>query len=167
MNRIKFIINVILIGCFISYSYLVYGATTQKKDERDKSDKEILTHLKTVLWPQAYRQQDTGLLNRILAEEFQMISDKGEWSGKADEMAYIARHKPTYKSFTFQIKRLDIFENDTAVVAGIGIIKNSDNNGPYVVTYHSSNVLIKRMGQWKAIASHVSGVKKVRQSNNE
>ena len=74
-------------------------------------------------------------------------------------MAYIKKNKPSYDSFEFKIKRLDIFENGTAVVAGIGIIKGKGKNGPYHVVYHSSNILIKRNGIWKAISSHVSGAK--------
>jgi ketosteroid isomerase-like protein len=58
-------------------------------------------------------------------------------------------------------RRLEIFENGTAVVSGTGRMEGEDENGPYKITYQSSNVLIKRQGQWKAIASHVSGVKAV------
>lgn len=125
-----------------------------------QEDEETLRHIKEVLWPKAYREQDQSLLDRILADEFQMISEDGKWYSKADEMAYIKKNKPSYESFKFIIKRLDIFENGTAVVSGTGIIKGKDKNGPYVTEYQSSNILIKRKGQWKAIASHVSGVKK-------
>lgn len=124
------------------------------------SDKEVLTYLKEVEWPKAYRDQDTVLLDRILAAEFQMIDDQGNWYSKKDELDYIKGNKPTYESFRFEIKRLDIFENATAVVSGMGHIRNQDEKGPYLSTYHSSNVLIKRNGIWKAISSHVSGIKK-------
>jgi ketosteroid isomerase-like protein len=63
----------------------------------------------------------------------------------------------------FTIRRLEVFENGTAIVAGEGTIKGKDKDGSYVLTYQSSNVLIKRSGLWKAIASHVSGIKRVPQ----
>lgn len=125
-----------------------------------KTDKEVLTYLKEVEWPKAYREQDTALLDRILAKEFQMIGDDGSWSTKAEELAYIKDHKPSYDSFRFEIKRLDIFENNTAVVAGKGHIYARDPEGNKTYsTYQSSNILIKRNGLWKAISSHVSGIK--------
>jgi hypothetical protein len=128
--------------------------TTLTSDDRDK-----LTHLKEVLWPKAYREQDTALLNTILADEFQMIDDGGEWSNKKLELDYIKKNKPSYDSFRFEITRLDIFENGTAVVAGTGHVKGSDEKGPYYMQYQSSNILIKRQGNWKAVSSHVSGIK--------
>jgi hypothetical protein len=39
-----------------------------------------------VEWPRAYREQDVALLDRILADEFQMIDADGNWSTKAEEI---------------------------------------------------------------------------------
>ncbi len=125
-----------------------------------EEDRQALIHLKTVQWPKAYREQDTVLLKRILADEFQMIEASGEVSTKKLEVAYVKKNKPSYSSFTYTIQRLDIFENGTAIVSGTGLVKGTGKNGAYETTYASSNVLIKRHGQWQAIASHVSGVKR-------
>jgi hypothetical protein len=46
-------------------------------------------------------------------------------------------------------------------VAGTGVVTTADDDGPFVFEYQSSNVLIKRNGAWKAVASHVSGIKRV------
>lgn len=125
----------------------------------EEADRAFLTHLKEVDWPKAYREQDTSLLSQILADEFQMIDNAGNWSNKALEIDYVSKNKPSYDSFRFEIKRLDILDNGTAVVAGTGHVEGSDHKGPYQMTYQSSNILIKREGTWKAISSHVSGVK--------
>ena len=124
-----------------------------------KSDMETLRYLKEVEWPRAYKEQDTVLLDRILAEEFQLIDDSGGWTTKQDELAYIKKNKPSYDSFEFEIKRLEIFENMTAVISGVGHIRTKTDEGEKYATYHSSNILIKRDGNWKAINSHVSGYK--------
>ncbi len=126
-------------------------------------DEKNLRYLKEVEWPKAYREQDTLLLDRILADEFKMIDTDGKYSTKRDQLAYIKTHKPNYLSFQFIIKRLEIFDNNTAIVSGTGIIKNRDNRGDYQIIYQSSNVLIRRNGSWKAIASHTSGDKVVRE----
>lgn len=126
-----------------------------------RSDEEILRELKEVLWPRAYFEQDDDLLDSILAEEFQMVDAEGNWSNKADQLARVRGRKPSYDSLVFQIKRLDIFENGSAIVAGTGVVDGTDDDGPYTFHYQSTNVLIKRDGEWKAVASHVSGVKRI------
>jgi hypothetical protein len=133
-----------------------------QNDSVHSSDETTLRYLKEVEWPKAYREQDTLLLNRILAEEFKMIGSDGEYSTKKEQLQYIKTHKPDYISFRFVIKRLEIFENNTAIVSGTGIIKRRDSEGEFELMYQSSNVLIKRNGVWKAISSHTSGDKIVR-----
>ncbi len=46
-------------------------------------------------------------------------------------------------------------------MAGQGVITGTDENVGYKITYQSSNVLLKHDGKWRAVASHVSGVKRV------
>ena len=122
------------------------------------SDAETLRHLKTVEWPRAYRTQDVGLLDRILADDFRVIRADGSWSSKQDELAWVRQNRPAYDSLVFSIARLDIYENGTAVVAGTGYVYSSDAAGPTVTVYESSNVLAKdRSGRWRAVASHTSG----------
>ena len=146
---------------FILLIAVLTGCTekSEKTAVLTADDREKLTTLKEVLWPKAYREQDTILLDQILADEFQLIDADGNWSDKKFELDYIKKNKPSYDSFRFEIKRLDIFENGTAIVAGTGHIEGNDENGPYKMIYQSSNVLIKRQGEWKAIGSHVSGIK--------
>ncbi len=140
---------------------LLLGISTLAYNQDQAEDEKTLRHLKEVLWPEAYKNQDTALLDRILAEEFQMIDASGNTFKKSDEMQYVSTNKPSYETFEFSISRLDIFENQTAVVSGLGVIKGKDDKGQYQTTYHSSNVLIKRADLWKAISSHVSGIQKI------
>jgi hypothetical protein len=124
------------------------------------ADEAALREIKEVLWPKAYFEQDTELLGRLLAPEFQMVDGDGNWTTRADELDWVSKNKPGYDSLTFEIKRLDVFENGTAIAAGTGTVRGTDADGPYVAQYQSTNVLIKRDGAWRAIASHVSGYKK-------
>lgn len=120
-------------------------------------DKEVLRHLKEVEWPKAYAEQDTVLLDRILGEDFQMIDQSGNWYTKKDEIEWIKKNAASYDSFHFEIKRFDIQDNGTAIICGTGhILQDSVKS-----TYESSNVLIKRDGDWKAVLSHVSGFKNI------
>ena len=128
-------------------------------------DEATLRKLKTELWPKAYSQQDTALLNEILHDNFQLVDDNGDTYSKMDELEYISNYGPSYTSFVFEILRLETFDNGTAMVSGKGTMKGVDDQGAYITTYKSSNTLIKVEGQWKAINSHVSGVKEERFEN--
>jgi hypothetical protein len=124
------------------------------------ADERALREIKEVLWPRAYFTQDVQLLDRILAAEFQFVDGDGNWSSKADELEWISKNKPSYDSLVFRIRRLDVLENGTAIVAGTGTIRGRDETGAFVMEYQSSNVFIKRDGIWRAVASHVSGARK-------
>lgn len=124
-------------------------------NEISESDKEKLRYLKEFEWSKAYREQDVVLLDRILADEFQFIQEDGSYSNKKMELEWIKNNEYKCDSFIFEIKRFEFFENGTAIVSGTGhIYKDS-----LETTYQSSNVFIMRNSQWKAISSHVSGVK--------
>ena len=123
------------------------------------SDEDLiaLRYLKEVEWPQAYRESDTMLLDRILGDDFQMIDAAGNWSDKAGELKWIKENNYAPDSFNYEIKRLETLENGTALICGTGHIFNDST---YTI-YQSSNILIKREGYWKAVASHVSGIKQL------
>ncbi|WP_421810492.1 DUF4440 domain-containing protein [Flagellimonas sp.] len=147
----------VAIGCFILWSCTSKTETETGQNLITEQDRHLLSQLKEVKWPKAYREQDTLLLDSILGDDFQMIDDQGNWSDKKGELDWIKEHASTHDSFFYEIKRLDILPNGTAMICGTGHIFNDSIK----TIYQSSNVLIKREGQWKAIASHVSGIKQV------
>lgn len=118
-------------------------------------DKDKLRYLKEVEWPQAYREQDTILLDRLLGDDFKMIDAAGNWYGKKDELEWLRNNAVRNDSFYYEIKRFEILENGTAIICGTGHIFRDSTK----TIYQSSNVLIKRDSIWKAVLSHVSGVK--------
>ena len=112
-------------------------------------DEAALRELKTRLWQQAYRQQDTELLDRILHDSFQMLDAQGHRSTKQQELEWVAANAWNPGEFEYRIERLDIYHGRVAIVDGQGIAED--------YRYWSSNVLIKEDGRWQAISSHVSG----------
>ncbi len=145
---------------FLLVGALIFSACEPIQKEETKAviispeDKEVLTYLKEVEWPKAYREQDTILLDRILGADFQMIDNSGKWYTKKDELAWIKENATQNDSFWYEIKRMDLLPNGTALICGTGHMINDTVE----TTYQSSNVLIKRSGLWKAVASHVSGI---------
>lgn len=144
------ILALILLSC---------GEQSRQKSISPVSDQDLkaLRYLKEVEWPQAYREQDTVLLDRILGDDFQMIDAGGTWSDKDRELAWIKENASALDSFYYDIKRLDALENGTVLICGTGHMFNDSIH----TIYQSSNILIKRDDTWKAVASHVSGVKEM------
>lgn len=148
----------------LTLGLLVYASAlfAAEPNREPGGDTARLRELKEVLWPKAYREQDTTLLNQILADEFESIDAEGTRSTKREELDYIRKNKPSYDSFRFEISRLQVFENRTAIISGSGHIETKTTEGKKGsrTEYQSSNVFIERDGRWQAISSHVSGIKK-------
>ena len=102
-------------------------------------DYDTLRHFKTVLWPTAYRNQDTELLDRLLHDTFEMIDGEGNRSTKAKELEFIANNKWDPGKFEYRIERLQIYQGRFAVIDGTGVAER--------YTYKSSNCLIKEDGE--------------------
>lgn len=129
------------------------------------ADEARLKYIKTVLWPKAYREQDVSLLDQILHPDFRRIDAEGNVTSKQEEIEYIKTHKPTYNSFRFEIERLEIFDGKFAVVSGLGVLLAESKDGKQETRYRSSNHFIKEKGSWRAVSSHVSGVRTTRMDN--
>lgn len=146
-----------LIACCLFLA--VWASPLAVVAEAEPDDVRALREIKEELWPRAYREGDVALLDRLLAGEFQMIDAEGTWTSKDDELAWVAKNKSRNRAFRFEIRRLEVFENGTAVVAGRGVVIGPESNPEGGFEYQSSNILIKRDGRWQAIASHVSGIR--------
>ncbi len=148
--------KLVLLSFFIALDVACSNqSNTKSNTEITDDDRNALRYLKEVEWPKAYREQDTMLLDKILGDDFKMIDGEGSWSDKTSEMDWVKNNPWITDSFYFEIKRLEILENGTAIVAGTGHIVGDSTES----TYQSSNILIKRNGLWKAVSSHVSGFK--------
>ncbi len=130
---------------------------TTKTTNITKEDESNLRYLKEVEWPKAYREQDTILLDRILGDDFKIIDQSGNWYTKKDELDWIKKNATKHDSFYYEIKRFEILENGTAIICGTGHMIDDTIES----IYQSSNVLVKRDSLWKAVLSHISGIKKL------
>jgi hypothetical protein len=88
-----------------AYLLLLLILPTAKAD-----DETTLRHLKTVLWQQAYRTQDTDLLDRLLHDDFVVVDDAGNVSTKQQELVWISENKWDPGEFEYRIERLDIYD---------------------------------------------------------
>lgn len=123
-------------------------------------DEGIIKNLKQTLYTKAYSARDTSLLDEILHDSFVLVDDNGDTYTKQDELSYIKNYESSFTEYTFEVERIDLFDNGTAIVFGKGIMKGETSDGAYIATHKSSDSMIKDAnGSWSIIASHVSGVK--------
>lgn len=139
---------------------LSFGLELFLPAQAQPTDEAQLRNLKTVLWLKAYAEQDSALLNQILADEFQTVDDQGKSFAKGEELNWITHHRISHDSFDYHIERLDIWDGHTAIVSGVGRASGHNEQGSYQLQYYSSNVFIKRAGRWQSVASHVSEVQR-------
>ncbi|WP_430412549.1 DUF4440 domain-containing protein [Kordia sp.] len=154
MNVLKIISFAVIFTLFISSCN---QENTQKStfSQITSKDESTLRNMKEVLWPKAYKEQDTILLDQILDESFELIDGSGNRYTKNDELNWIKKNATQHDFFRYEIKRLAIYKNGTAIISGTGYIYKDS----VYSQYESSNVLIKKDTLWKAISSHVSGFK--------
>jgi ketosteroid isomerase-like protein len=129
-------------------------------ESADADDIAQLRQLKEVLWPKAYRENDAELLARILHPQFVMVSADGRWFTREDELASLPGSTWPHEQFNFEIRRLDVYHDHTAIISGQGRASGNGSDGPYCFTYQSSNVLVRDDHGWRAVASHVSGIQR-------
>lgn len=141
----------------LCFTILVWACQQPSTIDHKSLDSEMnrLRYLKQVQWPKAYASHDTILLDKILADNFTLIDADGNWFTKNDELDWIKSNSTQNDSFFYEIKRLDILPNGTAIVCGTGHIWKDS----VLSTYQSSNILVKQDSLWKAVQSHVSGIK--------
>lgn len=146
---------------FIVLGALFFFSCSADKGQKvvDANDLGELTDIQKNQWVKAYMEQDTVLLDELLHEYYQLIDDNGDRYTKKDELDYISNYPPSYSSQEFEILEIDIVDNGSAVVLAKATIKGSDDVEAYITTYTSSTSFVKLNDKWKAISSHVSGVK--------
>jgi len=114
----KRVLLIFLVGCLLSSCQNGEASPTQPEEPMDvESEKLRLRTLKEMEWPKAYKEQDTVLLDRILGDDFQMITNEGEWSNKRKQLERIKQSAMDHDSFWYEIKRLEILENSTALLS--------------------------------------------------
>lgn len=154
----KILYSVILIVIFLSYRTVGDQCLNEVVSS---SDENILRNIKEIEWPKAYLEQDSALLDNILADDFEFIDANGIVTDKTYEIDWIKRNKINIDSMHYKIERLTIYKNGTAIISGTGFQYNDST----ITKYKSTNVFIKCECQWKAVASHNSGINRQKRIN--
>lgn len=118
-----------------------------------KDDREIIAELNRK-WIASYATRDTTTIQRVLADDFIMISPKGVKLDKHEVMSMIASTE-VETAATIDSTRITMFGDIALLVGYIHFTQKSS-----AVTLHGSNVYsdmyVKRNGKWQAVSAHVT-----------
>ncbi|XBQ15159.1 MAG: DUF4440 domain-containing protein [Oceanicaulis sp.] len=126
------------------------------------ADEAALVHIKTIVWPAFYAEQDVAGLDGFLAPGFVTFAPDGAATTRADALASVTAAPWTPTDFTYTVERLDWHGPDLVEVSGFGrSLRETAEGEPCRHSYFSSNRLVRApeaVHGWRALSSHVSGV---------
>jgi hypothetical protein len=108
------------------------------------------------------RRTDASLLlvlTMVLVVGATVLAYGGARSDEA-RLEWFSKNRMGHESFEYRIRRLEIFDNGTAMVAGTRTFTDRDEDGPHTVVHRSSNEPIKSDSSRRAVASRMSGVER-------
>ena len=108
-------------------------------------------------WIKAYLRRDTGLLDRIYADDLVVTNPDGSIGNKAQEIAGIKTGTFRFESITNQDVRVRVFGN-MALVSGRSLIKGRYKDQDISGGYRYTGIYIKRRGRWQVIALQITRI---------
>jgi ketosteroid isomerase-like protein len=123
------------------------------------SIEQKLIHLKHEIG-RAYMKRDVAALERLYADDYTVTDDQGETTNKTDEIERLQTGGVIYESTSYEDVKVRVYGN-VAIVAGRGTVKGRNSSGPFHTQYYSTNMFVREKGEWRAVAAHISGVKKL------
>ncbi len=147
--RMKRLMGLATLAVALGAVAVVYG----QKDNRTETDDEVARFLidMTRQWLQANMTDDPSILEKILADDYQIMRPTGRFSTKSDEIAQFKSPKCKVESDHLDDAKVRVF-GDVAVLYGweTFVVKCPDK--VHTGTYFWSDVWLKRSGRWQAVA---------------
>lgn len=136
---------------------LAVSGQTQNSNKSKVEQKLIRLKLD---WGKAYVKRDAAMLERIIADEYTVTDENGATTAREAIIADFKNSSAIYDSAVYEDAKVRIY-GDTAIVAGRGTVKGRGKTTAFHTQYFSTNVFVKRDGRWQAVATHISGVKRL------
>jgi ketosteroid isomerase-like protein len=104
---------------------------------------------------EAYRVGDVAYLEKALEDRFTLTDSSGVITTKADELAAVRKGDPSYEIFRNSEMKVRLY-GDAALVTGVTTVKGASGGKAFQTALQFTDTLIRRDGEWKIAASHVS-----------
>ena len=108
-------------------------------------------------WGDAFERHDIATLDRLMADEYFLTDPLGIVRSKAETLAAIQRNEVRFQSTNSDGVNVRV-NGDTAVVTGRSKFRGRYKGWSMAGQYQYTDVLVKRSGSWKAVASHITAL---------
>jgi len=144
----------------ITVSILFGGGASLSASDSDGGPTVARTE-KTVLeldraWGQAYVTGDFNVIERILDPDWHGWLDNKSSDKESELSDFKAGHSASLENI-IDNARVRVY-GDAAVVEGRERVRYRDDSGEHWLTWHITDVFIRRAGQWRVVASHCSTI---------
>ena len=102
-------------------------------------------------WVDAVNRRDMAVVRRIIADDFSTIDSAGNTSNRSDYLLGVLNGVSSNQPIALDEIKTRIFGETAAITSRIKI-KTAPSSG------RMTNVYVKRLGHWRCVASHTSGV---------
>jgi ketosteroid isomerase-like protein len=108
-------------------------------------------------WGEAFERRDIVALDRFMTDEYFVTDPLGIVRSKAESLAAIQRNEVLFESTKSDDVKVCV-NGDTALVTGRSTFRGRYKGWPMAGQYQYTDVLVKRSGSWKAVASHITAL---------
>ena len=109
-------------------------------------------------WSESFVKCDASVPQRVEAEDFTIVDPDGKLLNKAEDIQSMTGDVVLTASKVDDLK-VRIF-GDTAVAVGVSSVKGHDKKNDISGQYRWTDTFVKQNGEWRAVASQVTFVKK-------
>ena len=120
------------------------------------SAEEEVKHVESE-WGDAFERHDIATLDRLMADEYFLTDPLGIVRSKAETLAAIQKNEVRFQSTNSDDINVRV-NGDTAVVTGRSTFRGRYKGWSMAGKYQYTDVLVKRSGSWKAVASHITAL---------
>ena len=144
----KRLISLATLGVALGTVAMVYGQRDNRTETNDEVARFIMDSERQ--WLEANLSHDPSILEKILADDFQMMRADGRFSTKADEIGFVKHSNPSCKRESDHLDehKVRVFGH-TAVSYGWETFKVTCVDKVHTGTYFWSGVWLKRNGRWQ------------------
>jgi len=108
-------------------------------------------------WGDAFERHDVVTLDRLMADEYFLTDPLGVVRSKAETIAAIQRNEVLFQSTNSDRVNVRV-TGDTGVVTGRSTFRGRYKGWSMAGQYQYTDVLVKRSGTWRAVASHITAL---------
>ena len=108
-------------------------------------------------WGDAFEQHDIATLDRLMVDEYFLTDPLGNVRSKAETLAAIQQNELLFQSTNSDGVNVRV-NGDTAVVTGRSTFRGRYKGWSMAGQYQYTDVLVKRSGCWRAVASHITAL---------